>query len=97
MKQELRNQGHQVHDATCPLVKRAHLALAKHVADGRYPVVIGQKDHVEVRGLVGDVAEYTVILHQPDLAQLDEPATRARSFGIVAQTTQPLDHVLALV
>src|SRR6267378_1261728 len=32
VKLQLREQGYQVHDATCPLVKRAHLALAKLVA-----------------------------------------------------------------
>jgi 4-hydroxy-3-methylbut-2-enyl diphosphate reductase len=93
VKLELRDQGRQVHDATCPLVKRAHLAAAKLVLDGYHPVVIGQADHVEVRGLVGDLAEYTVVLEEKDLDRL---AGRPR-LGVVAQTTQPLEHVLGLV
>src|SRR5436190_8981544 len=71
VKLQLRTQGHQVHDATCPLVKRAHQALAKLVAEGRHPVVIGQANHVEVRGLVGDLKEYTIVLQEEDLEQLE--------------------------
>src|SRR6266436_3844912 len=40
VKLRLREQGYQVHDATCPLVKRARLALATLVAEGCFPVVI---------------------------------------------------------
>ncbi|HEV3257875.1 MAG TPA: 4-hydroxy-3-methylbut-2-enyl diphosphate reductase [Gemmataceae bacterium] len=97
VKLQLREQGHQVHDATCPLVKRAHLALAKLVADGRYPVVIGQAGHVEVRGLVGDLNEYTIILCEEDVEQLAPRAMAGSRLGVVAQTTQPLALVLDLV
>jgi 4-hydroxy-3-methylbut-2-en-1-yl diphosphate reductase len=93
VKLQLRDEGRQLHDATCPLVKRAHLAAAKLVVDGYHPVVIGQASHVEVRGLVGDLKEYTVVLSEADLEQL---AGRPR-LGVVAQTTQPLEHVLHLV
>jgi 4-hydroxy-3-methylbut-2-enyl diphosphate reductase len=97
VKNDLREKGHQVHDATCPLVKRAHLALAKLVADGRHPVVIGDAKHVEVRGLVGDLDRYTIIINEEDLAGLDEWAQQGCKFGIVSQTTQPLSVVLNLV
>jgi 4-hydroxy-3-methylbut-2-enyl diphosphate reductase len=97
VKNRLRESGHQVHDATCPLVKKVHLAAAKLVAEGRHPVVIGQSDHVEVRGLVGDLAEYTIIMEEKDLAKLDERAAQGCRFGVVAQTTQPLALVLDLV
>jgi 4-hydroxy-3-methylbut-2-enyl diphosphate reductase len=93
VKLQLQQDGYQVHDAACPLVKRVHQALTKLVSEGRHPVIIGQADHVEVRGLVGDLQEYTVILHEDDLAQLDGLAR----LGVVAQTTQPLDRVLELV
>jgi 4-hydroxy-3-methylbut-2-enyl diphosphate reductase len=99
VKLELRTQGLEVHDATCPLVTRVHLALRRLVDQGRHPVVIGQPDHVEVRGLVGDMEDYTVILEEADLQRLDarlahDPCAR---LGVVAQTTQPLEKVLELV
>jgi 4-hydroxy-3-methylbut-2-enyl diphosphate reductase len=97
VKNDLREKGHQLHDATCPLVKRAHLALAKLVAEGRHPVVIGEAHHVEVRGLVGDLDQYSIILNEGDLARLDEWANQGCKFGIVSQTTQPLSVVFNLV
>jgi 4-hydroxy-3-methylbut-2-enyl diphosphate reductase len=97
IKNDLREKGHQVHDATCPLVKRAHLALAKLVAEGRHPVVIGEASHVEVRGLVGDLDQCSIVLNEADLVRLDEWASRGCKFGIVSQTTQPLSVVFNLV
>ncbi|MFL5241841.1 MAG: 4-hydroxy-3-methylbut-2-enyl diphosphate reductase [Gemmataceae bacterium] len=93
IKSQLREEGHQVHDAACPLVKRVHQALDKLIAEGRHPVVIGQPNHVEVRGLVGDLTDYTVVEKPEDLEKL---AGRPR-LGVVSQTTQPLDRVLDLV
>jgi 4-hydroxy-3-methylbut-2-enyl diphosphate reductase len=93
VKSQLRQEGHQVHDATCPLVKRVHLALDRLVAEGRHPVVIGQAGHVEVRGLVGDLSHYSIILDESDLDQLKGHSR----LGVVAQTTQPLARVQELV
>jgi 4-hydroxy-3-methylbut-2-enyl diphosphate reductase len=95
----LREQGLQVHDATCPLVTRAHKALARLAAEGRHPVVIGQAQHVEVRGLVGDLDDFTIVLNEADLDVLAariarEPGLR---LGVVAQTTQPLEKVQRFV
>src|SRR5438270_3071152 len=70
VKLQMRDGGFQVHDATCPLVKRVHLALDKLVAEGRHPVVVGQPGHVEVRGLVGDLDEYTIVQSEADLEAL---------------------------
>jgi 4-hydroxy-3-methylbut-2-enyl diphosphate reductase len=93
VKRRLREEGRQVHDAACPLVKRVHLALDRLVAEGRHPVIIGQASHVEVRGLTGDLKEYTVVLGEGDIEAL---AGRPR-LGVVAQTTQPAERVEALV
>ena len=83
LKQKLSDRGHIVYDATCPLVLRVHQAIRRLVAEGWHPVVIGQPDHVEVRGIVGDLNEYTVISSVDDLTQLEG---RSR-VGIVCQTT----------
>ncbi len=88
-----RMRGFTLTDATCPLVHRAHRALAGLVGAGFHPVVIGQREHVEVRGLTGDYAEFDVVLSEADVAQLRE---RSR-FGLVAQTTQPIERVRHLV
>src|SRR5262245_2191900 len=100
VKLQLRWAGHEVHDATCPLVTRAHLAAAKLVADGYFPVVIGQADHVEVRGLVGDLDDFAIVLDQADLDALRgrfPPGGAGVRLGVVAQTTQPVEKVQGLL
>jgi 4-hydroxy-3-methylbut-2-en-1-yl diphosphate reductase len=96
---ELHDRGLAVHDATCPLVTRAHRALARLVAEGRHPVVIGQPKHVEVRGLVGDLDDCTIIQNEADLDRLAERIERQPNLrlGVVSQTTQPLERVRELV
>jgi 4-hydroxy-3-methylbut-2-enyl diphosphate reductase len=86
---QARGRGLNVLQATCPLVHFAHRALAQLVAEGFHPVIIGQRDHVEVRGLTGDLAEFDVILSGEDVAGLP----RHPRLGIVAQTTQPVERV----
>ncbi len=90
---EARAQGLNVLEATCPLVKVAHRVVARLVADGYHPVIIGQRDHVEVRGLTEDLLEYDVVLDEADVRRL-APRTR---FGVASQTTQPIARVRALV
>lgn len=85
----VRERGLNVIEATCPLVHLAHQAVAKLVREGFHPVIIGKRDHVEVRGLTEDLAEFDVVLSEEDVARLAE---RPR-FGIAAQTTQPIDKV----
>jgi 4-hydroxy-3-methylbut-2-en-1-yl diphosphate reductase len=92
-KKQLTQQHRTVWEATCPLVHFAHRSLLTLVRAGFHPVVIGQKGHVEVRGLTDDLPEYDVILSETDIAQLQE---RPR-FGVVSQTTQPIDRVKHLV
>ena len=90
---ETRGRGLNVLEATCPLVHAAHRSLAKLVHEGFHLVIIGRRDHVEVRGLTGDLDEFDVVLTGEDVAKLCE---RPR-FGVVSQTTQPIDKVRQLV
>ena len=89
----VRRRGLNVLEATCPLVHVAHQAVTKLVRAGFHPVIIGKRDHVEVRGLTEDLGEFDVVLSEGDVAQLRE---RER-FGIAAQTTQPIERVRQLV
>ena len=89
----VRGRGLKVLEATCPLVHVAHQAVEKLVRDGFHPIIIGKRDHVEVRGLTEDLAEFDVLLSESDVLQLKEQPR----FGIAAQTTQPIEHVRRLV
>ena len=92
-QQSAREHGLHVLEATCPLVHSAHRALTKLVAEGFYPVIIGKHDHVEVRGMTEDLSEFDVVLYEEDIVKLQE---RPR-FGVIAQTTQPIERVRQLV
>jgi 4-hydroxy-3-methylbut-2-enyl diphosphate reductase len=88
-----RARGLNVLEATCPLVRVAQQEVAKLVRAGLHPVIIGQRNHVEVRGLTEDLADFDVVLSETDVLALAE---RPR-FGIASQTTQPIDLVRHLV
>jgi len=91
--QRTRALGLNVLEATCPLVRVAHQAVAKLARNGFHPVIIGQRNHVEVRGLTEDLVEFDVVLAGEDVQQLKP----RRRFGVAAQTTQPIDKVRHLV
>lgn len=82
-------RGLRVMEATCPLVRVAHRAVEKLARQGYHPVIIGKRDHVEVRGLTEDLRECDILLTEAEVFELKE---RPR-FGIAAQTTQPIERV----
>src|SRR5512132_1174131 len=75
--------GLEVVEATWPLVHVAHRAVRSLVRDGYHPVIVGQRAHVEVRGLTEDLDAFDVVLDERDILEL---APRPR-FGVAAQTT----------
>ena len=85
--------GLNVVEATCPLVHVAHQAVAALVRDGYHVVIIGQRDHVEVRGLTGDLDDFDVVLDEEEVLALEEHPR----IGIAAQTTQSIEKVRHLV
>lgn len=90
---QTRALGLTVVEATCPLVHVAHRAVAALSRDGYHVVIVGQRDHVEVRGLTGDLDRFDVVLEDADVLALDEHPR----IGVAAQTTQPIEKVRHLV
>jgi len=87
--------GLTVVEATCPLVHVAHRAVAALARNGYHVVIVGQRDHVEVRGLTGDLDRdrFDVVLDEDDVLALEEHSR----IGVAAQTTQALEKVQRLV
>ena len=90
---ETRQLGLNVLEATCPLVHVAHRHLKNLVAAGFHPVIIGKRDHVEVRGMTEDLTDFDVVLTTEDVAAL----SYQKKIGIISQTTQPIEKVRSLV
>jgi 4-hydroxy-3-methylbut-2-enyl diphosphate reductase len=86
-------RGLTVVDATCPLVHVAHRAVAALAREGYHVVIVGKRDHVEVRGLTGDLDRFDVVLEDDDVLALEEHPR----FGVAAQTTQTVERVRHLV
>jgi 4-hydroxy-3-methylbut-2-enyl diphosphate reductase len=85
--------GLTVIEATCPLVHVAHHSVAALAREGYHVVIVGQRDHVEVRGLTGDLDAFDVVLEDDEVFALEEHPR----FGVAAQTTQAIEKVRHLV
>jgi 4-hydroxy-3-methylbut-2-enyl diphosphate reductase len=92
-RREWKSAGFGIADGTCPLVRHAHAQLRMLVQTGYFPVVIGQRGHVEVQGLIGDFPSAVVVENETDLANLPLHSR----LGIISQTTQPIEKVRFLV
>jgi len=84
-KKQLRAAGFKVIDATCPRVIRVQSIIRKHARQNHAVIIVGDKDHPEVIGLLGYAgAKGYVVAGVEDLIRL--PAFE--NAIIVAQTTQ---------
>ncbi len=82
---EARTRGFDVIDATCPYVKKVHMAAERLVADGFQLIVVGEPGHPEVEGILGHAgagARVVSCAQEVDDLELD------RKVGVVVQTTQ---------
>ena len=76
--------GKRLVDTTCPLVTRVHRAARALEDSGHHVLVLGKPGHVEVRGIVEDLAHYDVVASPEDARRYE-----SSKLGIVCQTTLP--------
>ena len=81
-------------DATCVLVKRAQTVVKQLHEEGYRVIMIGDKDHPEVRGVIGYAPDVIVVDKEDDL---DEKLPPRGKLGIVAQTTHAPEHVAHMI
>ena len=84
-KEHLTKAGFKVIDATCPRVIKVQTIIHKHAKQGYASIIIGDKDHPEVTGLMGYAGETGYVVDS--LEDLDTIPQLERAI-IVAQTTQ---------
>ncbi len=84
----------EVVDATCPFVKKAQEYAGQLSREGYVVVVVGEREHPEVQGIVS-YAEGEV--HVVADAHEADPLPRRKRIGIIAQTTQSFDNLRAVV
>lgn len=87
-------QGLTVIDATCPYVRRAQDLARSLTEEGFQVVVVGDRDHPEVQGIVGWTGGKALVVESPVEAI---NLLKGSKVGVVAQTTQPLDNFQKVV
>lgn len=83
-RRRLEENGKQLIDTTCPLVRRVHDAAMELAAEGRHVLLVGKPGHVEVLGIVEDLESCDVIASPQDVRAYEN-----ERLGIVSQTTMP--------
>ena len=90
VQNEARERGFQVFDATCPLVTKVHVEVAKLAREGYEFIMIGHKGHPEVEGTMGQLSEGIHLVEDvADVARV-QPAQTKR-LAVVTQTTLSVD------
>ncbi|HEY9279881.1 MAG TPA: 4-hydroxy-3-methylbut-2-enyl diphosphate reductase [Eoetvoesiella sp.] len=95
VRAEAEQMGLKVFDATCPLVTKVHIEVAKMRAAGREIIMIGHKGHPEVEGTLGQASEGMYLVETPqdvDVLQVLNPDNLA----FVTQTTLSVDDAAAV-
>jgi 4-hydroxy-3-methylbut-2-enyl diphosphate reductase len=96
VRSEADARGLRVFDATCPLVTKVHVEVAKMRGAGREIVMIGHRGHPEVEGTMGQAAEGMYLVETAADAvnlQVRDPA----KLSYVTQTTLSVDDAAAIV
>src|SRR5690606_34488561 len=90
VRAEAEQMGLKVFDATCPLVTKVHIEVAKMRAAGREIIMIGHRGHPEVEGTLGQTQDGMYLVETPeDVAQLQ--VSNPDNLAIVTQTTLSVD------
>ena len=90
----IQEKGLEIIDATCPFVKKAHEYVELLTREGYSVIVVGEKEHPEVKGILSygrkDIIAAASVEDLKDMP-------RRKKIGIVAQTTQSIENLQAVV
>jgi 4-hydroxy-3-methylbut-2-enyl diphosphate reductase len=88
-------RGFNVFDATCPLVSKVHVELAKLSKEGYEFIMIGHKGHPEVEGTMGQLTEGIYLVE--DVADVVRARPRGDKLAVVTQTTLSVDDAAEIL
>jgi 4-hydroxy-3-methylbut-2-enyl diphosphate reductase len=90
VEREAEARGFQVFDATCPLVTKVHVEVAKLAREGYEFIMIGHKGHPEVEGTMGQLDHGIHLVEDVEDVAHVQPAQTAK-LAVVTQTTLSVD------
>lgn len=96
VRKEAARRGFSVFDATCPLVTKVHVEVAKLHKEGYDFIMIGHKGHPEVEGTMGQLTEGIYLVE--DVADVDTVAVeQGDKLAVVTQTTLSVDDAAEIL
>ncbi len=96
VRDEADARGLRIFDATCPLVTKVHIEVAKMRQEGLDIIMIGHKGHPEVEGTMGQCAEGMYLVESVEDVNALEPADPER-IAFVTQTTLSVDDASEII
>ncbi len=90
VEREAAERGFRVFDATCPLVTKVHVEVAKLHKEGYEFIMIGHKGHPEVEGTMGQLSSGIHLVEDVADVQRIQPSQTER-LAMVTQTTLSVD------
>ena len=95
IQQEAAARGFTIFDATCPLVTKVHVEVAKLAKEGYEFLMIGHKGHPEVEGTMGQLSSGIHLVEDIDDVARVQPA-QTEKLAVVTQTTLSVDDAAGI-
>ena len=96
VEHEAQRRGFRVFDATCPLVTKVHVEVAKLHREGYEFIMIGHKGHPEVEGTMGQLSEGIHLVEDVGDVATVRPSQTER-LAVVTQTTLSVDDAAEIM
>jgi len=91
-----KESGYEIIDATCPMVKEIHKIASGLEKQGYRIIVIGDKFHDEVQGIIGQLKSKAIVIDSIRNIPLAKIKNVKRA-AVVTQSTQNLDNILEIL
>ena len=88
--------GYTIVDATCPMVKEIHKIAKFSKKEGCDIIIIGDKKHDEVRGIIGQLRDKAIVIDNIKKIPLAK-VKRIKKACVVVQSTQNLEKTLTII
>jgi 4-hydroxy-3-methylbut-2-enyl diphosphate reductase len=96
VEHEAERRGFRVFDATCPLVTKVHVEVAKLHKEGYEFIMIGHKGHPEVEGTMGQLPSGIHLVEDEEDVLTVQPA-QTHKLAVVTQTTLSVDDAAEIM
>jgi len=91
-----RKLGYKIVDATCPMVKEIHKIAQRAECNGHTIIVIGDKKHDEVRGIIGQLEKRAMVIEDANNIPWGK-LKKIKKASVVVQSTQNLEKVIKII